>query len=342
MKILKRILLVLGILLGIWIIIALFVPAECHIERSTVINAPAATVYAQVNNFHNWKSWSYWDNIDTVTMKDSFAGPEAGVGAAHYWDSPNKNVGKGHLVITKSEPNTFVETELFFDGMGSSLGGWKMMDTVGGTKVTTYMDMISPFFMRPMILFMNMEKMLGGDFEKSLAGLKRVSEAKANEAPVSNVKIEATTVGTMKMMSIMDSCTSADISAKLGALYGEILAANAKQNLKQEGAPFAVYHKAVNNPDGSMFFVLQAGIPVDKAGKTDGRVKYWEAPSGNVVKGSHYGSYDSTPITHQAMDKWMVANGKTVVGAPWEVYVTDPGVEKDPSKWLTEIYYPVK
>ncbi len=342
MKIVKRIALVLGILVGIWIIIALFVPAACHIERSTVINAPAATVYEQVNSFHNWKSWSYWDNIDKTTMKDSFAGPEAGVGHTHYWDSPNKSVGKGHLVITKSEPNSFVETELFFDGMGSSPGGWKMMDTVGGTKVTTYMDMESPFFMRPLMLFMNMEKRLGGDFEKSLAGLKRISEAKANETPVSNVKIEATTVEPMKIMSIMDSCTSADITQKLGALYGEIFTANAKQKLTQQGAPFAVYHKAVTNPDGSMFFVLQAGIPVDKAGKTEGRVKYWETPAGNVVKGSHYGSYESTPKTHEQMDKWMAANGKTVDGAPWEVYVTDPGVEKDQSKWLTEIYYPVK
>jgi effector-binding domain-containing protein len=339
MKIAKRIGIVLGVLVGIWLILALFAPASVHVERTTTVNAPSNVVYDQVNNFHNWKSWSYWDNIDTVTMNDSFSGPEAGVGAVHYWDSPNDSVGKGKLTITKSDPNTFVETELNFDGF-VSLGGWKIKDTTGGTAVTTYMDMDSPFLMRPMLLFMNMDEMLGSDFEKSLAGLKRVSEASA--APTSNVKIEATTVTSMKMMSIMDSCTMTELSQKLGSLYGEISGVMKKQGLNQNGAPFAVYHKVTYNPDGSMHFVMQAGIPVDKDGKTEGRVKYWEAPAGNVVKAWHYGSYESSAETHKLMGEWMAKNGKTATDAPWEAYVTDPMVEKDTAKWLTEIYYPVK
>jgi effector-binding domain-containing protein len=342
MKILKRIGIVLGVLVGIWVILALFAPAKVHVERTTMVNAPSNVVFEQVNTLGNWKSWSYWDNIDKVTMKDSFSGPPAGVGAVHYWDSPNDSVGKGSLTITKSEPNSFVETTLYFDGMGTSVGGWKMKDTAGAVQVTTYMDMESPFLMRPMLLFMNMDEMLGGDFEKSLAGLKGVAEASAKAAPTSDVKIEATTVEPMKVMTIMDSCTSANISEKLGALYGEIGEAMKKQNLNQAGAPFAVYHKVTTNADGSMNFVLQAGIQVDKPGKTDGRVKYWETPAGNVVKAWHYGTYEATAQTHELIDAWMTKNGKTADGSPWEVYVTDPGVEKDPSKWLTEIYYPVK
>src|ERR1044071_9690247 len=78
MKILKRIGIVLGVLIVIWLIMAVFAPASAHVERTTIVNAPSNVVYDQVNNFHNWKSWSYWDNIDKVTMKDSFSGPEAG------------------------------------------------------------------------------------------------------------------------------------------------------------------------------------------------------------------------------------------------------------------------
>lgn len=339
MKIAKRIGIVLGVLIVIWLILAVFAPSSAHVQRTTIINAPSNVVYDNVNNFHNWKSWSYWDNIDKVTMNDSFSGPEAGVGAVHYWNSPNDSVGKGSIKITKSEPNTFIETELNFDGY-ISMGGWKMKDTTGGTAVTTYMDMDSPFLMRPMMLFMNMDEMLGSDFEKTLAGLKRVSESTANATP--SVKIEATTVESMKIMSIMDSCTSADIGQKLGSLYAEVGEAMKKQGLNQVGAPFAVYHKVTNNPDGSMHFVLQAGIPVDKEGKTEGRVKYWQTPPGNVVKAWHYGTYESTGQTHEIMHAWMAKNGKTADGAPWEVYATDPMVEKDTAKWLTEIYYPVK
>ncbi|MDQ3110240.1 MAG: GyrI-like domain-containing protein [Bacteroidota bacterium] len=341
MKIVKRISIVLGILVGIWLILALIAPSSAHVERSVMVNAPAATVFDQVNTMQNWKSWSYWDNIDK-NMKDSFAGPPAGIGAVHYWESQNDSVGKGSLTITKSEPNAFVETTLNFEGMGTSVGGWKMKDTAGAVQVTTYMDMEAPFFMRPMMLFMNMDEMLGADFEKSLSGLKRVAESAATSTPSSNVKIEVTIVDPMKMMSIKDSCTLAEISQKLGALYGEIGAEATKQGLTQKGSVFAIYHKVVTNADGSMFFVLEAGIPVDKAGKSDGRVKYSDVPAGNVVKASHYGSYESTVTTHELMDKWITENGKTVTGNPWEVYVTDPGVETDQSKWLTEIYYPVK
>jgi effector-binding domain-containing protein len=341
MKIVKRIAIVLGILIGIWLILAVIAPGKTRVERSVMVQAPAATVFEHVNTLGKWKSWSYWDNIDK-NMKDSFAGPPSGVGAVHYWESNNDSVGKGSLTITKSEPNAFVETELNFEGMGSSLGGWKMKDTAGGVQVTTYMDMEPPFFMRPMMLFMDMDEMLGGDFERSLAGLKRVSEAAANNGPTADYKIQETTVESMKIMSILDSCTLEKIGDKLGELYGEIGKVTKKQELNQTGAPFAVYHKVVTNPDGSMFFVLQAGIPVDREGKDEGRVKYWVVPAGNVVKASYYGPYEGTIKAHEVMGAWMAKNGKVTIGAPWEVYVTDPGVEKNPDKWLTEIYYPVK
>lgn len=341
MKIVKRIAIVLGILLGTWIILALVAKSEVHVERTLMINAPASAAFEQVNSFRNWKTWSYWDNIDKVTMKDSFAGPESGTGCMHYWESPNDSVGKGYLKITQSIPNRFVETELNFDGMGSSLGGWKFKDTAGGTLVTTYMDMHAPFFMRPMTLFMNMDKMLGPDFEKSLAGLKKAAET-AGSASAPNEKIEAAEYSPMKIMSILDSCSSADIGQKLGALYGEIGTVTKKQGLNQAGPVFAVYHKVIVNPDGTKKFLLQAGVPVDKAGKTEGRVKYWEVPGGKAVKGSHYGSYETTEQTIIAMHSWMQQKNMTQDGAYWEVYVTDPMAEKDPAKWLTEIYIPVK
>jgi effector-binding domain-containing protein len=340
MKILKRIAIVIVILLGIWIILALFAKSEVHVERSLMINAPASAAFEQVNNFRKWKTWSYWDNIDKTTMKDSFAGPESGVGALHYWESPNDSVGKGHLKITQSVPNQFVETELTFDKMGTSMGGWKFKDTAGGVLVTSYMDMRPPFFMRPMTLFMNMDKMLGPDFEKSLAGLKKAAEAGANASP--DVKVESVNVEPMKIMSILDSATDADISQKFGMLYGEIGAVTKKQGLKQAGPVFAVYHRVTLNPDGTHKYVLQAGVPVDKEGKNDGRVKYWQTPPTKAIKSAHYGSYATTYQTLQSMQAWMQQQNMQQDGAYWESYVTDPMVETDSTKWLTEVYIPVK
>lgn len=341
MKILKRIAIVLGALVVVYLVVAMVCSSTVHVERSMVINADSKTVYDQVNTLQNWKSWSYWDNIDTA-MVSKYEGPAAGVGAKHSWESNNDSVGKGTLTITKAEEGRFVETELYFDGMGTSLGGWKIRDTTEGVLVTTYMDMEIPFLMRPMMAMMDMDAMLGSDFSKSLSGLKMVAEEKAKASAVPQVKIEATTAGPMKVLTIKDSCTEKDISEKLGALYGEIGQVMGTAGATQAGAPFAIYHKVEKTPDGGMKFWLEAGIPVDKEVKSSGRVNYWEMPGGNVVKAWHYGSYESTEQTHETIDAWMKANNKAMAGAPWEVYVTDPGKEPDQSKWLTEIYYPVQ
>jgi effector-binding domain-containing protein len=341
MRILKGIGIGLVLIIAIYVILALFGPSNIHVERSTMINASAATVHNEINTLTHWKSWSYWDNIDPK-MQSTYEGPESGVGAKHLWKSENDSVGNGSLTITKSEPNTFVETTLEFEGMGTSVGGWKIKDTTGAVYVTTYMDMDIGFLFRPMMMFMDMDEMLGKDFEKSLKGLKDHCESLPSPEMTAEISIEATTMPAMKVLYISDSSDDKTIGQKLGESYGAIQAEMAKQGLMQDGSVFAIYNKVEKRADGSMYFWMDIGIPVDKEGKNAGTVKYMETPGGNVVRGDHYGPYEATPASHEAMDKWMVKNGKTVTGGPWEMYVTDPGKEPDQSKWLTQIYYPVQ
>ena len=175
MKILKRVGIVLLALLLVYIASAFFCRADIHVERATVINADRDSVFHHVNTLPEWKSWSYWDNIDP-NMKSTYEGPASGVGSIHRWTSENDSVGHGSLKITQSVPGEFVETELTFGDMPPSLGGWKFADTTGGVKASTYMDIHVPFLFRPMMAIMNMDKTLGDDFAKSLNGLKKRSE----------------------------------------------------------------------------------------------------------------------------------------------------------------------
>lgn len=341
MKIIKGIGIVVVLLLAVYLILALFGPSHCHVERTTMIKASPITVFDQINTLKNWKSWSYWDNIDP-NMKSTYEGPESGVGAIHKWESDSEMVGKGSMTISKSEPGQLVECKLEFEGMDTSISGWRIKDTTGGVLVTAYMDMDIGFIWRPMMMFMDMDEMLGSDFEKSLKGLKDHCEALPSPEMTAEIHIEATTMPVMKVMLITDSSDEKGISEKLGASYGEIQAEMAKQNLTQDGNVFAIYNKVVYNDNGTMKFWMDIGIPVNAPGQSAGRVTYKEIPAGNYVRGDHYGAYDATPASHDAMDKWMKANGKTVIGGPWEVYVTDPQKEPDQSKWLTQIYYPVQ
>lgn len=341
MKILKGLGIVVGLLLAVYLILALIGPSKMHVERTIMINSSSETVFNEINTLTHWKSWSYWDNIDP-NMKSTYEGPEAGVGAKHMWESTNDSVGKGSLTIVKSEPNTLIECDLSFEGMGTSTSGWSIKDTAGGVLVTAYMDGETPFLFRPMMLFMDMDAMLGSDFEKTLAGLKKHCESLPSPEMTAEYVMENVMIPVWKLFTIQDSATSVDIGEKLGALYGEIGAEMQKQGMTQAGAPLAIYDRVEYNPDGSMKFWFKAGIPVDKAGKNAGRVMYWESTAGNAVKCNYYGDYAETGACHEAIDKYITDNGKTINGGVWEVYVTDPGTEPDTMKWLTEIYYPVQ
>ncbi|HLG04174.1 MAG TPA: GyrI-like domain-containing protein [Bacteroidia bacterium] len=339
MKIVKRIALVLGILLVIYIGVGLFAKSTVHVERSTFIAAEAGLVYDQINNLKNWKNWSYWDNIDP-NMVSGYEGPEVGIGAMHKWESENDSVGHGSLTITQSEPGKFVETKLEFEGMGTHMGGWKIQDTTGGVQVTTYMDMNAPFYMRPVMLFMDMDAVLGADFEKALKGLKERSESLVKPAGP-EMKIETTMMPAMNIIVIKDSCSDKEISERMNMIYEELRTEMTKQGASFAGSRFGIFHRVDFLQDSSMFFVLEAGIPVDKPMKNAGRAVYREEKGGNVVKAAYYGPYDGMTIAHMKINEYMKANGITSAGAPWEVYVMDSEKEPDPSRWLTEICYPV-
>jgi effector-binding domain-containing protein len=336
MRILKKIAMVLVVLFIVYLVIALFLPSSVKIERSTMINAPAAVVHEQISTLTNWHNWSYWDNIDP-NMKSTFSGPASGVGAKHEWSSDNDQVGHGSLTIVTDKPDSVI-TELAFEGMGTSLGGWTIRDTTGGVIVTTYME-IKLGLLGRIFPGMMMDKWLGPDFEKSLAGLKKQAELLPKETTSAKpeIKVEATTVPAMIYASYRMQTSNEKISSDIGASYGKIGAFMNKNGLQQSGAVFTIYHSY-----SPAKIDMECGIPVDKMIKGEGEIKVSEMKAGNAVVAHYYGDYAGTGAAHELIDKWMKENNKKATGAPWEVYVTDPGVEKDTMKWLTEVYYPIE
>src|ERR1043165_6614153 len=216
MKILKKILIGLVVILAICSIISLFLPFTIKVERSITINAPHDVVFGQINTMKNWKSWSYWDSIDP-NMKSEYSGPESGVGAKHSWQSEHKDVQHGSLTIITSKPDSII-TELAFADMPPSIGVWVLKDTTGGVIVTTYMNMDMGFFFNFLPGIM-MDGWLGADFEKSLANLKKVSEAMPKEAKAAapEIKIETTTYPDMIFASYRTESNFDKISDDIGA-----------------------------------------------------------------------------------------------------------------------------
>lgn len=153
-------------------------PCEFRVARSAAIAAPASDVFAQVNDFHNWDGWSPWAKIDPA-MKQTFEGAPAGTGAIYTWEG-KKKVGKGRMTITDSRPNDLVRIylEFFKPFKATNATEFTFVPEGNQTLVTWTMTGKNNFMLKAMGLFMSMDKMIGGDFEKGLAQMKAVVEAK--------------------------------------------------------------------------------------------------------------------------------------------------------------------
>ncbi len=177
----KKILIGLAVILVILVLVIALQPATYQVERSANIAAPAAVVFAQVNDFHKWNAWSPWAKIDPA-MKQTFAGAPAGTGAVYTW-AGNKAVGAGRMEITESQPSDLIKIKLEFLEPFAATSTTEFTFTPQGnqTAVKWKMSGENNFMAKAFSLFMNMDKMIGGDFEKGLAQMKAAAEAAAKQ-----------------------------------------------------------------------------------------------------------------------------------------------------------------
>ena len=174
-------------LIGLLIIIVALVvvistrPSTFHVERSIEIGAPADIPYAMIADFHRWDGWSPWEKLDP-NMKRTHEGPESGVGAKYHWVG-NDDVGEGRMTITEAKPGESVGIDLeFIAPMESKNTTTFTFASAGdGTKVTWAMDGNNNFVGKAFGLFMDIDAMVGADFQRGLENLKSTSEAEAEK-----------------------------------------------------------------------------------------------------------------------------------------------------------------
>ena len=151
-------------------------PSTFHIERSTKISAQPEVVFGLINDFHKWEGWSPWAKIDP-NMKTIYEGAPAGTGAVYSW-AGNTDVGEGRMTLTESRPSELVRIKLEFKKPfeATNTTEFSFKPEADKTLVTWSMAGENNFMAKAFGLVMNMDKMVGGDFEKGLAQLKSVAE----------------------------------------------------------------------------------------------------------------------------------------------------------------------
>jgi hypothetical protein len=151
-------------------------PDTFRVERRLAVKAPAGALYPLIANFHLWQTWSPYETRDPA-MKRSFGGAEQGQGATYAWDG-NNNVGAGRMEILEAAEPAKVRIKLDFERPfeGHNTAEFTMAPQGDATLVTWAMYGPAPFMSRLMQVFINMDTMIGKDFETGLANLKKLTE----------------------------------------------------------------------------------------------------------------------------------------------------------------------
>lgn len=178
---LKKILLAAAIAVGVFAVYIAVLPADYSVSRSIVIAAPPEQVFQQVNDLRRWEDWSPWLQRDP-NSKNSYRGPVSGKGAIFMWDG-NEDVGKGQMTIEESLPPSEIEIRLDFMSpyRGTADSGFAFDPVEGGTRVTWSFAGEQNYVERAVFTLMGLEmdQMIGKDYELGLANLKRVVETGA-------------------------------------------------------------------------------------------------------------------------------------------------------------------
>ena len=166
---------ILAIAIAAVLVLAATKPGTLRVQRATSIKAPAEKIFPLINDFRQWRAWSPYENKDPA-MKRTFSGAESGKGAVYAWDG-DKNVGSGRMEILDTAPTKIViKLDFFKPFEGHNTAEFTMLPQGDGTNLTWTMYGPANFMSKLIQVFMNLDNMIGKDFEAGLANLKKLTE----------------------------------------------------------------------------------------------------------------------------------------------------------------------
>lgn len=338
MRILKILgFLILG-LIALVLILGLVLPKDYEVSRGVVIDAPASFVFNHVASLKAADAWSPWGDKDpnqTVT----YEGEDGAVGSTQHW-SGNDDVGEGIQTITAVDPNRRVDTHLkFIRPWESESDAYITLDsTEAGTRVTWGFKGTTPFPWNVMGLFMNMDKMLGGEFEKGLSRLKEQVDAAALAPTYDGFTIQTIDLEPRIYIAHREVVSWSNMGAFFQTHMPGIYRAAMGAGATMAGTPAGLYFEwdEVNQSAD-----MATAVPVAAAVTVKG-ASIVEVPAGKAKVIDYYGAYEGSGAAHEAMEKYFTEFGIEGTAPVIEEYVTDPSTEPDTSKWLTRVIYPIK
>lgn len=337
---LKKVFYSLVIVLIVFLTAGFFLPAKVHVERSVVIDRPAPTVFALVNGYATFNTWSPWAAQDP-SAEYTYEGPNQGVGARMSWVGDPRLTGRGSQEIIESRPDRLVRSRLRFDREGEAVTYFALSESADGTRVAWGFDtdltegqsLLAGIVARYFGLFF--DRWVGADFDKGLANLKTFAES-LPDVDISGLDVEILDVEPVEIlyMETGSSQDPRDIANALAGAYRNIMAFIHEHGLETAAQPMAITRAWDENG-----YAFDAAIPVHLNGVTaDGEVKSGLSPAGRAVRVVHHGAYDRMMPTYEKLAAYMTVHGLREGSVSWEQYISDPGVTPE-DELITHIYF---
>ncbi len=331
LKVLSGIIILLAIIL---LILNFLAPKDYEISRSLIIDAPKEIVFKHIKYWKAWRDWSPWVERDKQ-MRISVAGVDGEPGSIYKWTGNPEITGKGEMINTGVKENQEITYRLRFlepfesqsDGYLRLLSDGKQVKALWGFKGHY------GFPTNIMLLFTDMDKAVGADFERGLELLKSICEKEAHD--ILQYQVHKVVLAGQRYAAVKGDVSFAEAGNFLADSYVQIMRMLKRKGIRAKGPACALYYVWDEKNQTSK---LAAAIPVNRRVKA-GKVTTIEISPGIAYYVEYSGPYEKSANAHYALDLYLQQHKLTKTLPVVEQYVIGPGQEKDSAKWLTKIYY---
>ncbi|MES2545765.1 MAG: GyrI-like domain-containing protein [Bacteroidota bacterium] len=322
------------------IAVAVFIATQkgdYQIVRSKIIKSPRSTVYNYVNEYRNWENWNAW-NDDDQNIEITYPAKTSGIGGAYYWSGKNGN-GNMKTIFTKTN-DSIVQKMVFNDAVSDVY--WSFKDTLGGTKVT-WKAKGTLAFMLKINTFLNggPEKIIGNAYEQSLVNLDKKLDYEINTYTI-KPKGLVTKLGGYYLKKTINSKIS-NLSKNLKIMIPNMMAFFKKNNITMSGKPFVIYN-SYDRPKGITNFSVCLPIKNQIFFRDESDISCGQLEPFLALKTVLTGDYSHNKKAWDKSTEYMIKNNhyRNSNIPLMEVYSVGLDEEKSPSKWVTNIYIPIR
>lgn len=337
MRILKYLFL---LLLLSFVALSIFVATQkgdFTVERSQIINSPKSTVFNFVNEYRNWEDFSSWI-IEDPEMQIAYPKKTSGPGASFSWKGKE---GSGDMLTVFVKENDSIAQKMN-DNETSSLISWSFKDTIGGTKITWKTTGKMSFMMKVNTTFSGgLNTILGKTYEKSLANLDKILDFEINTYAV-KVNGLVKKPGTFYLRQTFTS-EIAKVMKNTQIVFPKIITFCQENNIELNGKPFIIYH-TYDSARGLTKLSICVPIKNQILTSSGSDILTGKLEPFTAIKTTLRGDYSHIK---KALDKAQtyISTNQIAIDPAFshlENFTISRTEVKNPSKWVTEIYYPTK